>query len=212
MQRQDPLGLHVYTCSQSSVQNPVRNDSHASLCTTVRRIILSAIPKVSVTVSAETKEPKYDGFFQRLPNSNYKEDVSLRGDIIIQDPANALPATIIDVTIAHPTSNISAENFETPGAASEQASRNKFSKINRIYDLSNTAKASVAIVGLDTTGAFSNSALNFCRFLTQTTPPDPEYAPKLCHLKQALSVAMMQIITEKHQEVMDKYSFMDFEQ
>ena len=79
---------------------------------------------MSVTVSAETKEPKYDGFFQRLPNSNYKEDVS---DIIIQDPANALPATIIDVTIAHPTSNISAENFETPGAESEQASRHKFS-------------------------------------------------------------------------------------
>ena len=92
--------------------------------------------------------------------------------------------------------------------------RNKQAETNfpRIYDLSNTVKASVAIVGLDTTGAFSNSALNFCRFLTQTTPPDPEYAPKLCHLKQALSVAMMQIITEKHQEVMDKYSFMDFEQ
>jgi hypothetical protein len=175
----------------------------------VRKIASLHIPSSSCEFSVPNQEPHYKDFFDRIPSTNTKKaTVDSRADIAItsKGEGNALPATLIDITICHPTSYLTCQNFEKPGAASEMHCQTKLAEVAKSWNIADTKKGIISMVGMDTTGAMSASAVNFCRFLTQSSPDKPEYAPRLGFIKQALSVSMMYIITSRHDEVMSKYS------
>ena len=199
----DPIGMHTYHCKTPYYRNKFRNHSHADLCKSVRNIVRANIPSSLAEVLDE--EPKVKFYFKRLSNEDL--EVESRADILITDKTNSVKPLLLDVTIAHPVTSCSTQaNFDKPGAAAANACHVKLREYSKKFDIKNTSEGILKILAFETTGIFSKDVVDFCRFLTQALPEDPDYAPRLCYIKQSLSVALAGILVTRLNEVRNLYS------